>query len=287
MVPYHRFLLAVMALPVSRENRVEMLETTHCYGTQRQTANAFAIDLANNLEQDYPNYATYLRYSADGQDATYHKEEAEAFAFSFGTFDMVKHFLSSSSEESPVKTALELATRRQAINILLPLLATEYPGNKIISAYKKRFGKELSQETLEAFYFYFANFGTLTERQIHRWIETTPPRLRYLLRVALSEPIHFLLDELGLDADIDANYAASRILTRSLTHFERLSSSRHHKALKEARKWADLAIKAGDRKEKYENKDGDMNSFLDEFKISLLEMSETVFPHEADFSEDE
>ena len=271
MVPYHKFLITVAVLPLSQEGRMELLEDCHCYGIDRRTLDRFMLDLASLLEDDF--LKKYLSDIVRNNPTVYPKESCSGFAIDYGIDELYNHLIGN-SEDKDLLAIMNMASKSQYVYFLLSLLLAEEEPEKISSYYLTRFKRNIPESAIKKFYFYFSDFGSLSERSIIKWIDSCPPRLCNLLRLALYEPSYKVMDELGIDCDLDVSFATSRIMTRSLRHFENLSKSKHHKAMHEAREWAKVSLSASDKYAR--SKQGNMTSFLGQFQLSLLEATDDM-----------
>ena len=103
------------------------------------------------------------------------------------------------------------------------------------------------------------------------------------MRIADNESLYVLLDELGVECDLDLKTVSSRIISRGLRHFDNLSRSGHKEALREAREWGKIILAAGRDYEK--SKKGNISDFLGEFQISLVEADSSLIESNDDEGE--
>jgi len=281
MVPYHRFLITTALLPITQDERMQLLEDCHCYGINRLALDRFVLDLVNIVDNEW--LKKYWKDSVKGRPGAYPEAACLGLAIDQGVESLYSHMMGK-DDNFDFKLMLELAAKAQHVYLVVPLLLAGSEPERVIQYFEERFKKNIPEQAIEKYYFYFAQFGTLSEKSIKTWIETCPQRLCYLCRLALYEPIYKVADELGINFDIDISYTYSRIMMRSLRHFENLSRSKHYKAMAESRHWAKVAMAASDKYQK--SKQSNISSFLGQFQLSLFEATDDMIDvHEGDDTE--
>lgn len=282
MIPYHRFLVTVMALPVSQEHRYSLLEEHHCYGLTLDQLNFFTEDLAN--QEGIPEkLREFWKHIRNGVVTDYNKDAGYQFALSQNVIELYTLFQFNKLDQG-IQQAVEIASRQSYAFTVLPLFLTDLHPEKIAELLNAKYSKSYDVESLYRFHYYFARFDSMSSLSLKKWINSVPDRLRYLLRLAMNEPIYILLDELGINTDLDLKAVSSKIMSRSLRHFEQLSRVNHHIAMREAREWGKVALAAGKDFEK--SKKGNISDFLAEFQVSLLEAEDSLIEHDDDISSD-
>lgn len=257
---------------------MKLLEDCHCYGISRTALDRFIMDLVGLV--DDKNLKDFWTNSIRGKATPYPASSCFGMAVDQGVDELYNH-LTEKDTKSDFNIMMETVARTQHVYMVLPLLLADVELERIVQFFVNRFKKEISIGVIEKIYYYFTQFGSLTEKALLNWIESCPQRLCYLMRVALYEPVYKLIDELGLDMSLEPSYVSSRIMLRSLRHFEDLSKSRHYKAMAEARHWAKIALDASEKNQK--SKQTNVSSFLGEFQLSLYEATDDMIDsHEGD-----
>lgn len=278
MVPYHRFLLTVMLLPQSNESRQRILEEHNCSGLNYNKIKSLSIDLSH-LDNAPESLKKFWRSEdSDGypeSDALYFASEQE--------IDDLFIFINGKSDDEILRCMLSIASNEGQYNFLMSLLKTNLPLDKILEHFNNRYSRDYEEKVIEKFYHYFSKYSSISSFHYNKWLNIVSDRLRYLLRIADNESLYVLLDELGVECDLDLKTVSSRIISRGLRHFDNLSRSGHKEALREAREWGKIILAAGRDYEK--SKKGNISDFLGEFQISLVEADSSLIESNDDEGE--
>jgi hypothetical protein len=268
-----------MVMPITNETKLEVLQEYNCFGLDSEAIYLLARDMSLHCDVDdkIKGFLTKINNGIICDD--YPKEELYNFSIQQNVVELYD-VLVNRVNNVPIQEALELASKDSYINTILPLFLTNLTLEKITSIINDKYSREYSLEGVQAFLFYFAKFDSMSSIAISRWIDSTPTRLRYLLRVARNERLYVLFDEIGIDSGLDLREVSSRVMSRSFRHFDELSKVGHYLSMKEAREWGKLALDAGTKLEK--SKKGNMNDFVAEFQVSLVEANDSMIDHDDD-----
>lgn len=284
MVPYHRFLLALMVANTSNSDRLGLLEDMHCFGMTSATLQDLFKDLAMHPDVDGELKEHFIAQSR-GLKSEGYVPHSHAVKFCTGqgiTYALEALMNPSLSHEAQ---ALSLMCRPAYWRIMVCLFLCEETPDSVAQALEFRFGKVLDVAVLEQAYYMFFQFGSMKQREISTWVSNHSQRVKQLLRIAQNEPAYVVKDELNISGDIDLKYVSQRVMARSLSKFEMLSTSGHKDAMHHARDWGKLALKAGENYEKV--KGGGFVDFIAQFQIALTEADDSIIGAHSEFPEDE
>lgn len=282
MIPYHRFLITVMAMPVSQEHRLSLLRDHHCFGLSIEKLNFLSRDLSN--QADMPSdIKSFWGKAEEGLILDYPKEWFYEFSIRQNVVDMYSSFVLG-KKDADMQQVMDIAIRQPYVFTIIPLFLTEIIPERICEILNEKYTKNYTVSAIEKFYFYFAQFSSLTHASMQAYMSSAPSRLRYLMRIALNEPMFVLLDELDVETGVGLKEVSSKIMSRSMRHFNQLSKVNHHLAMKEARLWGKMALDAGKDFEK--SKRGNVSDFLAEFQVSLVEAEQDIISHNEDIPSD-
>lgn len=269
MIPYHRFLLASMLLPISQERRLRLLNGYNCIGVSMEMLQelAHSLSMLKWLSDEFREHLGFIQMNKIS--SSYNFSHSLDFAIKQGLTGIIKGMLDSTGS-IPERQAIQLLAKKQHYKIMAPLILAEQPPQEIASAFSSRFNKVIPIPVIHLSYYAFFQFGSMNEDEIEAWIDShSLTKDRYTLRLALTEHPYRVKDYLGLDSGIDLQFVASRIMSRSFSKFEDLSSVNHFEAAEQAMKWGKLALSAG--KEHENVKGGEFSDFLSQFQIALRE----------------
>lgn len=281
MLPYDRFLLAVVALPLSVAERLLILQRYFCAGMTADLFLSIMRDILSHPEADSwgDEFISHLEESCvSGQPGEgYVTQHASSYLMRMELVPAYRALVDTIV--SVHKEALQWLTRRIHYRALAALSLANQTPIQIASSMTKRFSKEITEDIVIAMQWMFFRFEDMTESEIVGWADLHPPTDRILFRMAMTEPAYIVYDHLGMaTTELGMREVAGRIMHRGMSHFEKLSRVNHHKAFSEARKWGDLAMKAAAYYEKV--KGGEYVDFLARFQVALMEADTSVIPLE-------
>lgn len=272
MVPYHRFLLSLLLLDITNQERLDTLAYTNCNGVTEPILRSLARDLAKKVQGD--ELVKHLNAVSEGKRSPSYvcHKHAAGFIIKQGLTNIMDAMQNPS--QSAETQAFALVTRRQVWRVCATLfLAGEKP-EEVAEAVATRFRKQYSNAVYIQAYFMFFQFGSMREHEITKWVNTHTGEDLRLLRIAINEPSFMVRDQMMLNGNIKPEHVFNRIMTRSYVRFEEMSISGHDKAMQHAREWAKLAIKSGKEYERVSS--GGFNDFLSLFNIALQEATENI-----------
>lgn len=279
MVPYHRFLLALMVANTSNSDRLGLLEDMNCFGMDSNSIQRLFRSLSDHPDVD-GELAKHFEAQSKGKmlDNYVPHKHAVRFCTSQGITHIL-HALTNQSSGNEAQ-ALSLMCRPMYWRIMVCLFLCESTPENVAEAIEFRFGKVIDPGVFEQAYYMFFQFGSMKQREISAWVSNHTQRVRQLLLIAQNEPAYVVRDELGISGDIDLKYVSQRIMARSLSKFEMLSTSGHKDAMYHARDWGKLAMTAGVNYEKV--KGGGFVDFIAQFQIALTEADDSMITAHSD-----
>mgnify|MGYP006278101047 CR=1 FL=1 len=145
---------------------------------------------------------------------------------------------------------------------LIPVILT-IKGDKGVHRSMRKLGFEYSKEAIELMLYYFFNMKKMDITNWKEFFEENVPKVAELL----DKPLNYIRYKLGLNPKLEYDTILEDIM--HLTYFK----SREHldqdtkEDIQMAKKLADLAIKAGEKLEKYGG--GDSDTFLDDVHLQF------------------
>lgn len=269
MIPYHRFLLASMLLPISQERRLKLLKGYNCIGVSMDMIQELAdsMSMVEGIDEEFRKHLKLIKVNKLNPEYSF--TNSMDFAIKQGVAGIIKGMMDPTGSLLE-RQAIQLLSKRQNYRLMAPLVLAEQPPQEIANVFSSRFGKVVPVGVIQLSYFIFFQFGSMEEEEVEAWIDAhKSTKERYGLRLALTDHPYRVKDYLGVEAGIDLQYVASRIMSRSFSKFEDLSSVNHFEAANQAMQWGKLALNAGKEHEKV--KGGEFSDFLSLFQISLRE----------------
>lgn len=227
---------------------------------------ANSLEMIDDLDIEFKKHLKAIQVNSLNKNYSF--INSMSFAIKQGLIGIVKGMLDSNGSMIE-RQAIQLMSKKQNYRIMAPLVLADLSPQDITSAFSSRFNKTISVGVIQLCYFIFFQFGSMEEHEIEGWTDSHNAKERYSLRLALLEHPYRIRDHLGIDAGIDLQFVSSRIMSRSFSKFEDLSSINHHEAADQAMRWGKLALSAG--KEHEGVKGGEFADFLSLFQISLQE----------------
>ena len=272
MIPYYRFLLALMLAPMKQVERIDYLNTHNCVGISIEALNDLAKQLAKTEGLDDDLRVHFEMASLNKLNPSYSFRSLMSFAMKYEIIDTVKAIIEPGDDDSSL--AIKLMAKRKYYRIMGPLLLSGEEPTTISTIFLNRFNSPISNDVVSKAMELFFQFGSMSEDEIDVWIDHHKSRERHALRLALLDHPYRVRDYLGVSAGLDLEYISERIMSRSFAKFEDLSDVNHFKAAEQAMKWGRLALQAG--RENENTKGGDFGDFLALFQVSLQEADANI-----------
>lgn len=280
MVPFHRFLLAIMVANISNSERLDLLGDLNCKGLDTYALCDIFRSMAEGVDGKLKSH--FEAQSLNSMDPEYIPHlDAAGFCIEQNITHILQAITSPSGAHE--SQAISLVSRSAYWRIMSCLFMAEEPPSKVAEALEFRFKRVFDVGVMQQAYYMFFQYGSMKQSEINDWILHYPSRVKQLLRLSQQEASYVVRDELGLSGDIDLKFVSQRIMARSMTKFELLSRSGHTDAMGHARDWGKLALSAGQSYEKV--KGGGFVDFIAQFQIALTEADDAIIEAHPDQEE--
>ena len=284
MVPYQKYLLSLMLLDISNQDRMDALADANCKGVTIPEMKAAFHSLASKVPPG--ELQDHFAANAKGESSpgySCHKHSS-SFAISQGLTNILNALQNPSNDAETQAFALVMTHKVWRVCATL-FLAGEKP-EEVGEAIATRFRKQYSNAVFIQAYYMFFQFGSMREREIRNWVNQHRGEDLRLLRIAMHEPSFMVRDNMGLTGNVKPEFVYNRIMTRCFVRFEELSMSGHHQAMTHARNFANTAIKSAKEYERVSS--GGFNDFLSLFNIAVQQASDGIIQaHDGEEFEEE